>query len=171
MLVLSVLLLAIQKHTSSFLAPVGIGLTLFAVHLFALQYTGSAVNTARAFAPCVVTGTFEGTHWVYWVGPTLGALFTDAICTLLCFVFLSFSSSILMKSRRTDLLIVHSDKRLFKTKGGHEAAAVAIVEQAKDLAQGRLSNTEETDTDGSATAGNVSSLGVENDLEKGGRRV
>jgi len=88
-LVLSVLLLAIEKHTSSFLAPVGIGLTLFAVHLFAVQFTGSGVNTARAFAPCVVTGKFEGYHWIYWVGPTLGAVLIDVICESLLLAFVS----------------------------------------------------------------------------------
>lgn len=72
-LVLSVLFLAVEKHRATFLAPVGIGITLFAGHLFAVVYTGAAMNTARAFGPSVVGG-FKSDHWIYWVGPTIGSV-------------------------------------------------------------------------------------------------
>ncbi|KAG8986101.1 hypothetical protein FRB90_004227 [Tulasnella sp. 427] len=72
-LVLSVLMLAAEKHRSTPFAPVGIGLTLFACELFAIVYTGGSVNTARSFGPAVVSG-FDASHWVYWVGPFLGSL-------------------------------------------------------------------------------------------------
>jgi len=72
-LVLAVLMLAAEKHRSTPFAPIGIGLTLFACHLFGVIYTGAAMNTARAFGPAVVTG-FDKTHWVYWVGPFIGSL-------------------------------------------------------------------------------------------------
>lgn len=29
---------------------------------------------ARTFGPCVVQHKFESYHWLYWVGPALGAL-------------------------------------------------------------------------------------------------
>ena len=38
------------------------------------NYTGAALNPARSFAICVVQGSFPGYHWIYWVGPGLGAL-------------------------------------------------------------------------------------------------
>jgi len=72
-LVLAVLMLAAEKHRSTPFAPIGIGLTLFACHLWGVVYTGAAMNTARAFGPAVVTGFNEG-HWVYWLGPFLGSL-------------------------------------------------------------------------------------------------
>ena len=32
------------------------------------------MNPARAFAPSVVGRSFPGYHWIYWLGPVLGAL-------------------------------------------------------------------------------------------------
>ncbi|KAG9104418.1 Aquaporin-4 [Ceratobasidium sp. 370] len=72
-LVLAVLMLAAEKHRSTPFAPIGIGLTLFACHLWGVAYTGAAMNTARAFGPAVVSGFNRG-HWVYWVGPFIGSL-------------------------------------------------------------------------------------------------
>jgi len=72
-LVLAVLMLAAEKHRSTPFAPIGIGLTLFACHLWGVIYTGAAMNTARAFGPAVVTG-FDNKHWVYWLGPFIGSL-------------------------------------------------------------------------------------------------
>lgn len=72
-LILSVLFMAVEKHRATFLAPLGIGLTLFAGHLFAVVYTGAAMNTARVVGPSFVTG-FGNDHWIYWVGPSLGSI-------------------------------------------------------------------------------------------------
>lgn len=77
-LVLSVLFLAVEKHRGTYLAPIGISMTLFSCHLFAVVYTGAAMNSARAFGPAVIAG-FKDDHWVYWVGPTLGSLLAVAI--------------------------------------------------------------------------------------------
>ncbi|EGG08398.1 uncharacterized protein MELLADRAFT_42897 [Melampsora larici-populina 98AG31] len=81
-LILSVLFLAVEKHRATFLAPVGIGITLFAGHLFATVYTGASMNTARAFGPAVITG-FSSDHWVYWVGPSLGSFLAVAIYAIM----------------------------------------------------------------------------------------
>ncbi|KAG9017728.1 hypothetical protein FRB93_004539 [Tulasnella sp. JGI-2019a] len=72
-LVLAVLMLAAEKHRSTPFAPIGVGLTLFACHLFAVVFTGASMNTARSFGPAVVSG-FHKSHWIYWVGPFLGSL-------------------------------------------------------------------------------------------------
>ncbi|TFK50319.1 aquaporin-like protein, partial [Heliocybe sulcata] len=78
-LVLSVLMLAAEKHQVTPFAPIGIGLTLFVAELWSVYYTGGSVNTARAFGPAVVTGFPDGHHWIYWVGPFLGSLLASAV--------------------------------------------------------------------------------------------
>jgi aquaporin related protein len=38
-------------------------------------FTGGSLNPARSFGPDVVLGKFNGYHWIYWIGPLLGAVF------------------------------------------------------------------------------------------------
>jgi len=71
-LTLAVLMLAVEKHKTTPIAPIGVGLTLFACELWALNLTGGSLNTARSLGPAVISG-FQSSHWIYWVGPTLGA--------------------------------------------------------------------------------------------------
>lgn len=73
-LVFTIFMLAAEKHRATFIAPVGIGLSLFIAELMGVYYTGGSVNPARSFGPCVVLGTFNSYHWIYWVGPVLGSL-------------------------------------------------------------------------------------------------
>ncbi|KDQ16676.1 hypothetical protein BOTBODRAFT_237579 [Botryobasidium botryosum FD-172 SS1] len=81
-LCLAVLMLAAEKHRSTAFAPIGIGLTLFACHLFAVIYTGAGMNTARSFGPAVVT-EFHHSHWVYWLGPFIGSLIASGLYYIL----------------------------------------------------------------------------------------
>ena len=46
-------------------------------------YTGGSVNPARSFGPAVVTRTFASYHWIYWVGPVLGALLASVFYLLI----------------------------------------------------------------------------------------
>ncbi|CAD6593082.1 MAG: hypothetical protein ASARMPREDX12_006692 [Alectoria sarmentosa] len=73
-LVFTIFMLAAEKHKATFIAPVGIGLSLFIAELTGVFYTGGSVNPARSFGPEVVLHTFHHYHWIYWVGPILGSL-------------------------------------------------------------------------------------------------
>ncbi|KAF1971634.1 aquaporin-like protein, partial [Bimuria novae-zelandiae CBS 107.79] len=72
-LIFTIFMLAKEKHKGTFIAPVGIGLALFVAELVGIYYTGGSLNPARSFGPCVVTGIFDNEHWIYWVGPGIGA--------------------------------------------------------------------------------------------------
>ncbi|KAI8905236.1 MIP family channel protein [Powellomyces hirtus] len=70
---LVILMLAVEKSRGTFVAPVGIGLALFLVHLVAVPYTGCSVNPARSLAASIFEGTWSD-HWIFWVAPVLGAV-------------------------------------------------------------------------------------------------
>ena len=57
-LVFCILMLAAEKHKATFLAPIGIGLTLFACQLMGTLETGCGMNPARAFGPSVIATEF-----------------------------------------------------------------------------------------------------------------
>lgn len=74
LLTFTVLLLAAEKSKDTFLAPIGIGMALFVAEIAGVYYTGASLNPARSFGPCVAGLEFQGYHWIYWLGPFLGAL-------------------------------------------------------------------------------------------------
>ncbi|EJD40231.1 aquaporin-like protein [Auricularia subglabra TFB-10046 SS5] len=77
-LTLAVLMLAVEKHRTTPFAPIGVGITLFICELWSIPLTGGSVNTARSFGPAVVT-EFSNTHWIYWLGPTMGAVLASIV--------------------------------------------------------------------------------------------
>jgi len=82
-LVFSVLMLAAEKHKATYIAPIGIGLVLFVCQLLGTNWTGCGMNPARSFGPSVVSASFPGYHWIYWVGPLIGALISVTLYTIL----------------------------------------------------------------------------------------
>ncbi|KAI9635217.1 aquaporin-like protein, partial [Dioszegia hungarica] len=82
-LMLAILLLAAEKNKATFIAPIGIGLALFVAELLGVYYTGGSLNPARSFGPSVVLHEFTNYHWIYWVGPALGAILAAAFYKLL----------------------------------------------------------------------------------------
>jgi aquaporin related protein len=39
-----------------------------------VYFTGGSLNPARSFGPALASLDFTTYHWIYWVGPFLGAL-------------------------------------------------------------------------------------------------
>ncbi|KAH9553017.1 hypothetical protein CY35_09G098000 [Sphagnum magellanicum] len=57
------------------LAPLAIGFTVFLVHLATIPITGTGINPARSFASAAILNKPQAwhQHWIFWVGPFLGA--------------------------------------------------------------------------------------------------
>ncbi|XP_070592889.1 aquaporin-5-like [Erythrolamprus reginae] len=68
-----------RRRESRSYAPLSIGLAVSMAHLIGIYYTGCSINPARSFAPAVVLGTFGPFHWVYWMGPFLGAILASIV--------------------------------------------------------------------------------------------
>lgn len=83
LLVFVVLMVAGEKTTRVHIAPIAIGLTKFVTHLAGYFFTGASTNPARSFGPSVVGTNFPGHHWIYWLGPILGALVAGAFFRLM----------------------------------------------------------------------------------------
>lgn len=112
-LVLTVFLLAVEKHRTTPLAPLGIGLILFLDVLLAAQYSGGSFNPARSFGPAIVQLDFVKYHWIYWIGPVLGALLASVIYKIL--KFLNYETAVAGQDH--DGLDVY---RLIDESGGRE---------------------------------------------------
>ncbi|XP_048248156.1 aquaporin-8-like isoform X1 [Haliotis rufescens] len=77
-LVLTVLLSAVDDHNKSSLAPLAIGFAVTVCILAGINTTGASMNPARSFGPAVALSVYMPSvwtyHYVYWVGPLLGAV-------------------------------------------------------------------------------------------------
>src|SRR3989304_6143236 len=57
---------------SGIIAPLFIGLAVLVAHIVLIPLTGSGINPARTFGPALGNNAWTD-HWVYWVGPLIGA--------------------------------------------------------------------------------------------------
>jgi aquaporin rerated protein, other eukaryote len=77
-LVLVILMLAVEKSKTSFMAPVGIGLALLVAEFAGVYFTGGSLNPARSLGCAVAARQFPGYHWIYWLGPLMGGVLASA---------------------------------------------------------------------------------------------
>ncbi len=74
-------IMAVTKTGASH-APAAIALTLVAVHLAGIPFSGASVNPARSFGPAAVSGEDFGQLWVYIYAPLIGAVIAWALYRL-----------------------------------------------------------------------------------------
>lgn len=82
-LCLTVLMTAVEKRETNFLAALPIGVSLFIGHLALTAYTGTGVNPARSFGAAIAAKSFTPYHWIYWIGPLLGAFLAWSVWQIL----------------------------------------------------------------------------------------
>ena len=71
--VFEILAVTDSRNEHPALAPLAIGLTLFAVHMVAIPATGTSVNPARSIGPALFAGSGALQHlWLFIVAPLLG---------------------------------------------------------------------------------------------------
>ncbi|KAE9364590.1 aquaporin-like protein, partial [Stipitochalara longipes BDJ] len=73
-LAFTIFMLAVEQHDATYLAPVGIGLSLFIGELVGVFWTGGSMNPVRSLAPCIVNLDFPEYLWIYFVGPISGVI-------------------------------------------------------------------------------------------------
>ncbi|KAH7291402.1 hypothetical protein KP509_29G015500 [Ceratopteris richardii] len=58
------------------LAPLPIGFAVFLVHLATIPITGTGINPARSLGAAIIYNNKHAwnDHWIFWVGPFIGAL-------------------------------------------------------------------------------------------------
>lgn len=157
LLVFTIFMLAAEKHKATYLAPIGIGLSLFVAEMVGVFFTGGSLNPARSFGPCVVTHNFPGYHYIYWFGPLMG--------TLLAWGIYKIVTSVEYQTVNPGQDFDEHEAELFKPPEDPESAdqverpniAAAAVEEALRLAS-RTSN--------SNSSGPQNVYGIEQTLSK-----
>nr|QKE22989.1 aquaporin 14 [Ornithorhynchus anatinus] len=61
-----------RRRETGQLGSLAVGFSVTAGALAAVPFSGGSMNPARSLGPAVLTGIWD-CHWVYWLGPALGA--------------------------------------------------------------------------------------------------
>ncbi|KAK0543426.1 Aquaporin-1 [Tilletia horrida] len=144
LLMLTIFLLAGEKHKGTFLAPVGIGLALFIAELYATGLTGGSLNPARTLGPDVIAASFEGSTWIYYAGPYVGAIIAFSIYWLLKF----FNYQTAVEGQDSD-----DTALLLRDADGQLTGAVEKVDASEAAALTADFNKDEPVVDGATAAG------------------
>ncbi|XP_046292116.1 aquaporin-2 [Marmota monax] len=74
-----------ERHGDNPGSPaLSIGFSVALGHLLGIYYTGCSMNPARSLAPAIITGKFDD-HWVFWIGPLVGAIVGSLLYNYLLF--------------------------------------------------------------------------------------
>ena len=139
-LVLTVFMLAVEKHKSTFVAPVGIGLALFVAEIAGVYYTGGSLNPARSFGPDVVWEFPELSLDLLYrpckpsadkigLGPSLGAILSTGLYTMM--KILNYDKVNGAQNRDDTILVAQIVPHVSHNSSQHthmNSATVALVE-------------------------------------------
>jgi MIP family channel proteins len=115
-LVFTIFMLAAEKHKGTFIAPVGIGLSLFIAELTGVFFTGGSLNPARSFGPAVVNREFahyrkcKFSH--FFLPPSEAGYFLDSSLTCTTNRLDLLARPRFGINRRSWILQVHQDPRV-----------------------------------------------------------
>lgn len=77
---LGVIMAMTSSGTPAGFAPLGIGLTLFVIHLFAIPVDNASVNPARSTGPALFADSWALEQlWLFWVAPIVGGVLGGAL--------------------------------------------------------------------------------------------
>ncbi|KAK1828762.1 aquaporin-2 [Podospora conica] len=85
-LVFVILMVGVEKHKGTFMAPAAVGTAFFLTQLVGINFTGGSLNPARSLGPAVISGRWPGYFWIYFVGPVAGGLLASGFYALLQFL-------------------------------------------------------------------------------------
>ena len=77
-LVTTIFMAAVHKKAAAGMAGIAIGGMIFLLHLIGVPLTGASMNPARTLGPAIISGYWDF-HWIYWVGPIVGALIAGLV--------------------------------------------------------------------------------------------
>ena len=82
--VLMFVIIAVSTDTRAVgqLAALAIGATVALNALWGGPVSGASMNPARSFGPALLSGAWQA-HWIYWIGPIIGAALGAIIYTIL----------------------------------------------------------------------------------------
>ena len=72
-LMFSITAVATGSHVKATPAAIVIGAAVAVGALWGGPVSGASMNPARSFGPALISGTWDH-HWIYWMGPILGAV-------------------------------------------------------------------------------------------------
>lgn len=77
-LVLVILAVATDPRANNTIAAIAIGGAVTLDALWGGPISGASMNPARSFGPALISGLWQA-HWVYWLGPILGAVLAAGV--------------------------------------------------------------------------------------------
>ncbi|XP_020896371.1 aquaporin [Exaiptasia diaphana] len=101
-----------DRHLSGYGPPLAIGFVVFVNLNLSINLSGGGMNPTRSFGPAVVMNSWQD-HWIYWVGPMIGAIAAALIYNYV------FAQRVYTKIAKTSYDLNHDDVKAKKSGSVH----------------------------------------------------